>query len=120
MDDAARQLLETCHPHVPAALLAECCRRGWAFPRNPGELAAGGFGHVLTAGGWTGATVHDGQYIRFDCPACSSLMFQPNTRRGIVHALRVARAHKPGCCDQRAARYRETGVPAVWPDRLDE
>jgi hypothetical protein len=112
--------MEACHPHVPCALLAELHRAGEPFPQNPAPLAGGGFGHVLEAGGWTGYLLQGGEYIRFDCPDCHSLMFQPNTHRGIAHALRVARAHKPDCCAERAARFAETGVPAVWPDRLDE
>ena len=120
MDQAARQLLEACRPHVPAALLAHLHRTGQPFPPNEAELAEGGYQHVLEAGGWTGYLVGRGYYIRFDCPDCHSLMFQPNTARGIRHALRVARGHKPDCCAERAARYARTGVPAAWPDRLDE
>jgi hypothetical protein len=120
VDDAARQLLEACHPHVPCALLAHLHRLGQPFPQNTAPLAEGGFRHVLEAGGWRGRLVQGGQYIRFDCDQCHSLMFQPNTARGTGLALRVARSHKPGCCAERAARFAETGIPAVWPDRLDE
>lgn len=121
MDAAARQLLEACRPHVPAALLAHLYRTGQPFPPNEAPLAACGFGHVLErSGGWTGRLIEGGAYIRFDCPDCSSVMFQPATLRGIRHALRVALTHKPGCCAERAARYAETGIPAAWPDRLDE
>jgi hypothetical protein len=120
MDHAARQLAQACHPHVPPALLAHLYRAGLPFPPVTGPLAEGGFAHVLEVASWTGELVQAGQYIRFGCPACSSLMFEPNTARGIMHAQRVARTHKPDCCGQRAARFAETGVPAVWPDRLDE
>lgn len=120
MDQAARELMEACRPHVPTALLAHLYRTGQPFPPNTAPLAAGGFGHVLEAGGLTGELIQAGQYIRFGCGACHSVMFQPNTHRGISHALRVARAHRPRCCAERAARYAETGVPPVWPDRLDE
>lgn len=120
MDDAARELAQACHPHVPPALLAHLYRAGQPFPPATGPRAEGGFAHVLDVASWTGVLIQAGQYIRFDCPACSSLMFQPNTARGVIHALRVARAHKPDCCAGRAARYAETGVPAVWPDELGE
>lgn len=120
MDDAARALAERCHPHVPPALLACLHRSGEPFPPNEAALARGGFQHVLDAGGWTGELIRGGQYIRFECPDCMSLMFQPNTARGMAHALRVARSHKPDCCAERAARFAETGIRAVWPDRLDE
>lgn len=120
MDDAARELAERCHPHVPPALLAHLYRLGEPFPLNTAPLAEDGFQHVLDASGWTGELIEGGQYIRFDCPDCHSLMFQPATVRGIMHALRVARSHKPGCCAERAARFAETGISAVWPDSLAE
>ena len=118
--DEAAALAARCFPHVPPALLACLYRAGEPFPPNTAPLAGGGFQHVLEAGGWTGELVSDGQYLRFECPGCSSLMFQPNTDRGIMHALRVARSHKPGCCASRASRFRRTGIPAVWPDRISE
>lgn len=119
MDADAQALADFCYPHVPPALLAHLYRAGEQFPVNPEPLTTRGFKHVLRHG-LTGELVCDGQYIRFDCPDCRSLMFQPNTDRGINHALRVARSHKPDCCAQRAARYAETGIPAAWPDSLDE
>lgn len=120
MDAAARRLLEACRPHVPPALLAHLYRTGQRFPPNEAPLAGCGFGHVLDESGWGGRLLEGGAYIRFDCPDCHSVMFEPNTLRGIRHALRVARRHKPGCCAERAARFAETGIPAVWPDRIDE
>jgi hypothetical protein len=120
VDRAALDLMEACHPHVPCALLAHLHRAGEPFPPNTERLAPGGFRHVLEAGGWEGDLIQAAQYIRFYCAACRSLMFQPNTHRGIAHALKVARSHKPDCCAERAVRYAESGVPAVWPDRLDE
>jgi hypothetical protein len=120
VDAEAQALYERCFPHVPTALLAHLYRAGEAFPPNTAPRAEGSFQHVLDAGEWTGQLTEGGQFIRFDCPACSSLMFQPNTDRGIAHALKVARAHKPDCCAERAARFAETGTAAVWPDSLDE
>lgn len=121
MDEAeAARLAERCYPHVPAALLACLHRSGRPFPPMDAPLAAGGFSHVLEAGGWEGDLILGGTYIRFRCPDCSSLMFQPNTDRGIMHALRVAKVHKPGCCAERAARFAGTGTAAAWPDRLGE
>lgn len=135
MKAAVADLLRRCAPHVPCAALAELWRAGEPFPTGgetrrgevrgnepPVDAApdSGGFQHVLDTGGWTGELLTSGDYIRFDCPDCHSLLFEPNTRRGIAHALRVARAHRPRCCADRAACYARTGVPAVWPDRVDE
>lgn len=118
MDDAARQLMEQCHPHVPPALLAHLYRLGQPFPDNTAKLADPRPDYSLQ---WlTGRLLENGQYVRYDCPDCHSLMFQPNTERGIRHARTVDQAHKPDCCAERAERYAQTGVPAVWPDRLDE
>lgn len=116
MDEPARQLLDACAPHVPCALLAHLWRLGEPFPVHAEPRAEGGFQHVLDAGGWTGGLISGGAYVVFRCPDCLSIMFQPNTARGIAHALKVAQNHKPDCCAERA----QAGVITAWPDRLDE
>lgn len=113
-------LAARCHPHVPPAYLAHLYREKRLFPLNPMTPTTESFQPVLDICGWSGVLICNGEYIRFDCPDCSSLMFQPNTKRGISHAMRVASMHKPRCCDERAARFAQTGVPAVWPDYVDE
>jgi hypothetical protein len=105
---------------VPPAYLAHLYREKQLFPRNEAELTTASFQPVLEICGWSGEYICNGEYIRFDCPDCMSLMFQPNTNRGIFHAMKVASAHKPQCCQERADLFAKTGVPAVWPDYLDE
>jgi hypothetical protein len=120
LDAEAQALAERCAPHVPPALLAHLYRAGQPFPAHSVPLARSGFQHVLDLWGWTGELLNGGMYIRFDGCACHTILFEPNTDRGIAHAYRVAFAHKPDCCAERAARYTVTGVPAPWPDSLDE
>jgi hypothetical protein len=106
--------------HVPCGRLAALWRAGEDFPALDEPCADGGYQHVLAAGGWDGELVNDGSQVRFWCPDCSTLMFQPNTARGHAHALKVALAHKPDCCRERAERFAGTGEVTAWPDSEDE
>lgn len=99
-----------------AASLAALWRQERHFPPLPGPRATGGFGHVTRAGMGEGKLICGGQYIQFRCPACLTLLFEPNTDRGIAHAMRVAESHKPGCCADRAYLYRASGTVTAWPD----
>ena len=102
-------------PHLTAAVLADRWRKGQHFPPLPGPRAGGGFDHVTAAYG-EGRLICNGQYIEFRCPACLTLLFEPNTDRGIAHALRVSSAHKPACCAERAFLYRAARIVTAWPD----
>ena len=102
-------------PHVTAVLLADLWRKGQHFPPLAGPRAQGGFAHVTAAYG-EGRLICNGQYIEFRCPACLTLLFEPNTDRGLAHALRVSAHHKPACCAERAFLYRASGIVTAWPD----
>lgn len=102
--------------HVPCGALAAMWRDGEDFPVLDEPSAQEGFQHVLDAGGLDGEEISGGSYIRFRCPDCQTLMFQPNTDRGIAHALTVALAHRPDCCAERAAAYEASGEVTAWPD----
>lgn len=121
MDEAAKKLADRFSPHVPTALLAHLYREKELFPLNRAQLDDSGIKEVLDASkSWTAEVICNGQYIQFNCPDCHSLMFQPCTKRGVTHAMRVATMHKPRCCAERLEKFTETGIPAVWPDSLDE
>lgn len=97
------------HAHDLAVLL----RAGMPFPEDHGEEPAEPGGEYAT-GEWgvLGEIMPGGKYLRFWCPDCQTSMYQANSDRGIRHARKVARVHKPACCERRAAG----GKPSTWPD----
>ena len=120
MDAAARELLDACAPHVPTALLAHLYRLGEPFPEQAEPRPERDLAWILGQVTCLGCELHGDGYLRFWCDDCHSVMFQPFTDRGVAHGLRVDGSHKPDCCAERKIRYEATGVPPVWPDRLDE
>jgi hypothetical protein len=93
--------------------LARLRRAGLPFPADHGEEPAPwGAEASCVEFGVLGEVMPGGLYLRFWCPVCQTDMFQANSSRGILHARKVARTHKPLCCAQRAA----WGHPSVWPD----
>jgi hypothetical protein len=69
---------------------------------------------------YTAEYICGGDYIRFQCTGCQTIVFQPNTDRGIAHEMKMARSHPQDCCDERRTAYVRTGIVTAWPDRLDE
>ena len=101
--------------HIQPRHLAELWRAGQEFPPLTEPRAAGGFGSVLQyCPSYQAQLVNGGDFIRFLCPDCQSVMFHSNTDRGIRHAAKVAAVHKPGCCAARQRQFR--GTPSAWPD----
>lgn len=98
---------------LTAARLATLVREGVPFPRDPGErVAMPGGERCIEQYGVTGELLGQRRYIRFHCADCLTDMYEVNSARGIIHAQKIGRFHKPGCCAQRAA----AGVPSIWPD----
>ena len=126
MDAAARELLDACAPHVPTALLAHLYRLGEPFPPQTEPRSGVPLDAVFAIRAelglpqYTADYVNGGDYIRFQCTGCQTLVFQPGTDRGIRFEARMARDHLRDCCDERRAEYERTGVVTCWPDRLDE
>lgn len=94
--------------------LAALRRAGQPFPDDHGEEPAGPGGEsACVEFGVLGEVMPGGRYLRYWCPGCQTDMFQVNSRRGVIHAQKIARRHKvSGCCAERAA----WGKPSVWPD----
>lgn len=103
--------------HIGAARLAELHRAGEPFPPLTEPHAATGFAHVLAPSEfYRGTLICGGDYIRFQCAECQSLLFEPNTHRGIAHARRVGIAHLGACCAERKAAWRDHRTEKAWPD----
>lgn len=100
-------------PITHAAILARLARAGLPFPDDHGEPPAPPGGEQSCEEfGVPGEVMPGGRYLRFWCPDCLTDMYEPNSPRGIIHARKTARSHKPACCAQR----KSWGVPTVWPD----
>lgn len=97
-----------------AAALAALARAGLPFPGDHGEQPAQPGGeHSCTEFGVLGEVMPGGAYLHFWCPGCDSHMYQANSGRGVIHARKISKPHKPsGCCAERAT----WGKPSIWPD----
>jgi hypothetical protein len=112
--------------HVPPGVLAALWRAGQEFPPAGEPRSAMSLDAVFatrTALGlpqYTAEYICDGDYIRFQCTGCQTIVFQPNTDRGILFEAKMARSHPQDCCDERRTAYVRTGIVTAWPDTGDE
>lgn len=111
--------------HIPPSVLAALWREGKDFPAHGEPRATRSLDPIFairaSAGlpQYTAEYICGGEYIRFQCTGCQTIVFQPNTDRGIGFEAKMARDHPQDCCDERRAAYERTGIVTAWPDAGD-